>query len=98
MTEEEKENNPNAELMEWYLRTYEVSKNLHKEWKTSFDKASKEDVEKTLSLPNFSYEIFEEITGITKEDFERKLWKIENLSWKVAKVTIDVKEYDAVIQ
>jgi len=55
------------------LRVYEVDKTLHKNWKESFDKAGKEDVADTLKLPNFDYKIFEEISGITKEDFDKKL-------------------------
>ncbi len=39
----------------------------------SFESADKADVENTLSLPNFDYEIFCRITGISKADFERKL-------------------------
>jgi hypothetical protein len=42
-------------------------------WKISFDKTTKEDIAKTLDLPHFSYEKFEKITGITQEDFNRKL-------------------------
>jgi hypothetical protein len=39
----------------------------------SFDKADIKDVKKTLDLPHFSYEKFEIISGITKEDFDKKL-------------------------
>jgi len=98
MTEEEQEKHPWANSIWWFLRVYEVSKNLHKERKESFDKATKEDVAKTLELPWFEYSIFEEITGISKEDFDKKLEKIKNIKWKVVKVTIDGKAYDAVIQ
>lgn len=31
-------------------------------WRLAFDKADKEDVAKTLSLPHFTYEKFEEIS------------------------------------
>ena len=95
MTEEEQKKHPWANAIWWFLRVYEVSKNLHKEWRESFDKAAKEDVAKTLDLPWFDYTIFEEITGITKEDFDKKLW--ETMTWKVVKVTIEGKEYNAVI-
>ncbi len=44
-----------------------------KDIRTAFDEASKEDVEKALLLPNFDYDIFEKITGISKSDFESKL-------------------------
>lgn len=99
MTEEEQTNYPWANDIWWFLRVYEVSNNLHKERRESFEKAEKEDVAKTLELPWFDYSIFEEITGITKDDFDMKLWNtIDTLLWKVVKVTIDWKEYDAVIQ
>ena len=52
-----------------YLKVY----NYKEAWKISFEKASKEDVAKTLELPNFDYALFEEISGITKEMIQRKL-------------------------
>lgn len=69
MTKEEKKNNPFAESTQGYLKTYkykEVFKNV-------FEKASIEEIKQTLELPNFDYIIFEEISGITKKDFERRL-------------------------
>ena len=42
-------------------------------WRKAFDEADIDDVAKTLKLPNFDYEIFEEITGISKADFDTKL-------------------------
>jgi|LSQX01.2.fsa_nt_gb hypothetical protein len=56
-----------------YLKGYDTDKTLHTYWKRSFEKADIEDVAKALELPNFDYQIFEEITGITKEDFDKKL-------------------------
>ena len=47
-------------------------------WKLSFEKATKKDVRKTLDLPNFDYNIFEEITGITKEMMKNKLDDLEH--------------------
>lgn len=41
--------------------------------KEAFKSASKEEALKTLALPNFDYAIFEEITGISKADFDKKL-------------------------
>lgn len=35
-------------------------------WRKAFDKADIDDVAKTLKLPNFDYEIFEEIMGFQK--------------------------------
>lgn len=44
-------------------------------FREAFAKADCDDVEKTLKLPNFDYAIFEEITGISKKDFDKKLSK-----------------------
>ena len=41
--------------------------------KEAFKSASKEEALKALALPNFDYAIFEEITGISKADFDKKL-------------------------
>lgn len=52
-----------------YLKTY-----TYKEaWQKSFSTASIGDVAKTLTLPNFNYKKFEEITGITKKMLQNKL-------------------------
>jgi len=42
-------------------------------WKTSFKNDSKEDVRKTLELPNFDYEVFEELSGISKKMINSKV-------------------------
>lgn len=44
-----------------------------KDCKKEFWNAPKKDVKAALNLPNFDYAIFEKITGISKEDFEKKL-------------------------
>lgn len=73
MTKKEKRDNINWKEMWWYLKTYDTDETLHTYRKKSFEEADIEDVEKALELPNFDYKIFEEITGITKEDFDKKL-------------------------
>ena len=73
MIEEEKKANKNWKTLWWYLKTYDIDKSLHTYRKKSFENTTREDAAKALELPNFNYEIFEEITGITKEDFDRKL-------------------------
>ena len=73
MTEEEKENNSFAKYTEGYLKTYDYKE----AFKNAFEKANIEEVKQTLELPNFNYTIFEEISGITKKDFERRLEYIE---------------------
>jgi hypothetical protein len=69
MTKEEKEQYPHYAVTSGFLRVFKYKD----AWKNSFDKATKEDVKKTLNLPNFDYKVFEEITGITKKMIETKL-------------------------
>ena len=59
----------------WYKTTNGYLRTIgYKEaWKISFDKATKEDVTKTLKLPNFNYKLFEKISGITKKMIQDKL-------------------------
>ena len=38
----------------------------------SFEKADKKDINKTMELPNFDFDLFEEISGITKMMLERE--------------------------
>lgn len=47
------------------------------QFKTAFNNASIADVKLTLKLPNFDYNIFKKITGISKKDFQRKLSRKE---------------------
>ena len=46
----------------------------------SFKNTSKEDIKLLINLPNFDYKIFEEISGITKNMIENKIyhWRIKN--------------------
>ena len=69
MTQEEKANNSFAEYTQGYLKTYKYKE----AFKNSFEEAELNDLKLTLELPNFDYGIFEEISGITKEDFDRRL-------------------------
>ena len=52
---------------------FDLAGNYKECWKKSFKNASKEDVRKTVKLPNFNYKIFHEISGITKKMIEKKL-------------------------
>ncbi len=69
MTDKEKEEFYWYKTTEGYLRTQDYKE----AWKKSFESADKEDVAKTLKLPNFDYKLFEEISGITKEMLDIKL-------------------------
>ena len=71
MTAKEKKEFYWYKTTEGYLRTI----NYKEAWKKSFEQADKEDVAKTLKLPNFDYDLFEEITGITKKMITAKLKK-----------------------
>ena len=59
----------------WYKTTtgYLRTASYKEAWKIAFDKASKDEIKETLKLPNFNYQIFEEITGISKKMIEEKL-------------------------
>ena len=65
MTEVEKENNPNWETTQGYLKTNEITFNGNN--------VTKEDEEYFRGLPNFDEEIFKKCTGI---DLSSKIVKI----------------------
>ena len=69
MTDKEKEKFGWYKTTEGYLKKVEYKE----AWRISFEKADKEDVSKTLKLPNFNYKIFEKISGITKKMIQSKL-------------------------
>ena len=73
MTKTEKEENPEYKTIGGYLKKYKYKD----AWRKAFENAKINDLRKTLKLPNFNYEIFEKITGISKKDFDRKLLKKE---------------------
>ena len=53
---------------------FKLLKTGYKEsWKESFKNATKMEILQTIKLPNFDYNIFEEITGITKEMIDNRL-------------------------
>ena len=60
MTEEEKEENPDAETTNGYLKIMEPKIGVQEWWNC----LSEEDKNTILSIPNFDAEIFKEITGI----------------------------------
>jgi hypothetical protein len=55
------------------LKEVQNEKDIKVRRRKSFDIAEVEDVRKTLELPHFDYSMFEQISGISKEDFEKKL-------------------------
>ena len=75
MSDKEKEIYCWYKTTEGYLRTTDYKE----AWKKSFnDSKDLEDIKKTLELPNFDYNIFEEITGISEKDFNVKLGKVKS--------------------
>ena len=54
---------------------FELEKNkTYKEcWNKSFKKATLEEIEQTIKLPNFNYEVFWKVTGITKKEIMTRL-------------------------
>jgi hypothetical protein len=52
---------------------FELKTNYKQGWLEAFAQTTKRDIEETIKLPNFSYEIFEEITGITRKMMEERL-------------------------
>ena len=69
MSDQEKKENSFAEYTNGYLKIYEYKE----AFMNSFNVADLDDIKKTLELPNFDYEIFETISGISKDDFDRRL-------------------------
>jgi hypothetical protein len=52
---------------------FDIGKDYKESFKKSFEKATKEDVNLLIKLPNFNYKVFEEISGITKKMIKEKL-------------------------
>ena len=57
-------------LPKWLRLSCPLSKSSIRE---NFENADIGDIQSVLSLPNFDYEIFEQITGISRADFQRRL-------------------------
>jgi len=60
MTDKEKTDNKNAFVTDGYLKTI----GYKEAWAEAYRSASKEDIKLLKALPNFSADVFEEITGI----------------------------------
>ena len=60
MSDDEKDNNPNWQSREGYLKTLSYKE----AWAEAFKGASKEDVDLLKKLPNFCPKVFKEITGL----------------------------------
>jgi hypothetical protein len=52
---------------------YLIDDDMHKSWRVSFNRASYDELCEAISLPNFDYDVFEEISGISKSDFQERI-------------------------
>lgn len=90
MTNEEKQQHPEHVTTGGYLKVYDYKE----AWRKAFEEEQDvEEIRKAEQLPNFDYDIFEEITGITKEDFDRKLGRNKCEKHKPEKIIVDGVEY-----
>ena len=81
MTKDEKDKNPNCDVMWWYLKKTDNEKDL-KHWrKKARDWASHEDRMKTFDLPNFDADIFEEITWLHIQGYWKEKYKFVWNDW-----------------
>ena len=60
MSDDEKECNPKWEALGGYLR----KNDMKEEWRKAYEGASNDDVQAVRDLPNFDYDVFQEITGL----------------------------------
>jgi hypothetical protein len=88
MTNDEKKEDPQFYVRGGYLKTY----SWEEAWKNFWKETDEENRQKFLKLPNFDAQVFEDITGI---DVGQKPF---TLSGKEVKVTLDGKEYVAIIK
>ena len=64
MTDEEKEANPTYHTTGGYLKVY----NYKEAFQASYNRATREEQLRIKELPNFSSEVFKEISGIDIDD------------------------------
>ena len=87
MTPQEKTNNPTFHICGGYLRVNDMKK----EWKKAYKSATPEDVQMVRDLPNFDYDVFEEITGLdlrlpTEPTCDNKIVEIDGKKYKLVSV------------
>jgi len=77
----------------YYPITFDPNESYETRFQTAFKKMwatlTPEQKQEYYDIPHFNWEWFTYITGIEKED---------NMKWKEVSVTIDGKEYKAIIQ
>jgi hypothetical protein len=60
MTDQEKIDNPTFHTCGGYLRVND----WNEEWRKAYENATEEEIQMVRDLPNFDYDVFEEITGL----------------------------------
>ena len=79
MTAEEKKQFPHYKKLGGYLR----ENDMKEEWRKAYEGATEEDIQAARDLPNFDYDVFEEITGLDLRPVK------SNLSCEGSEVEID---------
>jgi len=82
MTETEKEENPEYKTTGGFLR----KNDMKEEWRKAYESASEEEIQMVRDLPNFDYDVFEEITGL-----DLRTTEVKDCSGKT--VVVDGVEY-----
>lgn len=81
MSEDEKKNNPTYKVNKGYLKSY-----TYKDaWANAYNNASEEEIRDTINLPNFDYDVFEEISGIDLRN-HNKIIEIDGKKYKLTEI------------
>jgi len=87
MSDQEKAHNTDYQVNNGYLRVNDMSE----EWMKAYEGASEEDIQKCRNLPNFDYDVFEEITGLDIRpkaggtDCTGKIVEIDGVKYKLSR-------------
>ena len=88
MTDKEKTENPTFHTCGGYLRIND----WREEWRKAYESASDEDIQKVRKLPNFDYDVFEEITGLNlrvdgDSTCEGRVIEIDGVKYELKKIS-----------
>lgn len=88
MTDQEKKDNPTHKTTGGYIKTI----SLKEAWASFWETTTEENRKKILRLPNFSLEIFTEITGISpKSDKEQKAKELRAKAEELLKAVAELE-------
>ena len=79
MTDDEKIESPDFHVRSGYLKTY----TWEEAWANYWQDSDEEERQRVLNLPNFSWDIFTEITGIQPEDRKPETIRIGEETYEV---------------